>query len=198
MSESEKAAISLAEDELALGHVDGFHPVRASDFEVDGVFERPAPSLPPSECGELTERVEDGCGPGPDGSDLVALDAHLRYVPLADLAQAEPARCGTALPPTGQPVCLPAQAEQLADVFTPGSDFWLTATAFRTPRGAEEFLALVRAVRGEELADSFLVVRAVRTAGDSNIGLGQEADPSGSGPLTDELPGQAALQTESR
>lgn len=178
MAESEEEAISLAEEELALGELDGFHPVRASDFEIDGVFERAAPLLRPFDCGELTERVErEACRTSPDRDELVALDVHLRYVPLADLAEAEPAQCGTTLPPAEQPMCLPPNAPQLADVFRPDSDVWLSATAFRTTRGAEEFLALVHAVRGEDLAESLLVVRAVRTAGRQQHRLGTRSGP---------------------
>lgn len=69
------------------------------------------------------------------------------------------------------------------------SETYLVLTAFRTKKGAEEFVELARN-RGYETS----VVRA-RKIGGPYVGLGQEANPDGvSGPLIDPLPDPDSFQ----
>jgi len=66
---------------------------------------------------------------------------------------------------------------------------WLALTAFRTKRGAEEFVELARAVG----VTGLVVVQATKLGG-GDVGLGQEPHPDGSGPLLEPLPDQEAYQ----
>lgn len=84
-------------------------------------------------------------------------------------------------------------APELRDVFD-DPDAWLAVAAFRTLRGATDFLGTVQALRGPDFAGDLVVLRATRVAGASSIGLGQEPHPAGSGPLVDELPDQGLYQ----
>jgi hypothetical protein len=72
--------------------------------------------------------------------------------------------------------------------FDPAS--WLVASAFRTKAGAREFINMVGAYGFGDIAA--VQVRRVRGSGD--IGLGQEAAPDGTGPLTGPLENQQAHQ----
>ncbi len=110
----------------------------------------------------------------------VELPVSLTYVPIEQLGAfsgaAENASCGQ----TGHPPCVAARLNTL--LTAPGYQFsgneYLVLTAFRTKKGAEEFVELSRN-RGFETA----VIRARKTGG-PYVGLGQEANPDGvSGPL---------------
>ncbi len=61
---------------------------------------------------------------------------------------------------------------------------FVLVSAFRTGRGAREFLDLVRGAGGA----GFITPR-LENLGFEYVGLGQEADPDGSGPLTEPIPG---------
>jgi hypothetical protein len=61
---------------------------------------------------------------------------------------------------------------------------FVLVSAFRTGRGATEFLDLVRSAG----AAGFITPR-LQNLGFEYVGLGQEADPDGSGPLTEPIPG---------
>lgn len=61
---------------------------------------------------------------------------------------------------------------------------FVLVSAFRTGRGAREFLDLVRSAG----AAGFVTPR-LQNLGFEYVGLGQEADPGGSGPLTEPIPG---------
>jgi hypothetical protein len=61
---------------------------------------------------------------------------------------------------------------------------FVLVSAFRTGRGAMDFLDLVRSVG----AAGFITPR-LQNLGFEYVGLGQEADPDGSGPLTEPIPG---------
>jgi hypothetical protein len=64
-----------------------------------------------------------------------------------------------------------------------GNDYVLVS-AFRTSQGAREFLDLAEVVG----APAFLTPR-LENLGWEYVGLGQEPDPDGSGPLTEPIPG---------
>lgn len=61
---------------------------------------------------------------------------------------------------------------------------FVLVSAFRTGRGAREFLDLVQGAG----AAGFITPR-LQNLGFEYVGLGQEADPDGSGPLTEPIPG---------
>jgi hypothetical protein len=61
---------------------------------------------------------------------------------------------------------------------------FVLVSAFRTGRGAREFLDLVQSAG----AAAFITPR-LQNLGFEYVGLGQEADPDGSGPLTEPIPG---------
>lgn len=61
---------------------------------------------------------------------------------------------------------------------------FVLVSAFRTARGAREFLDLVQSAG----AAGFITPR-LQNLGFEYVGLGQEADPDGSGPLTEPIPG---------
>jgi hypothetical protein len=63
-------------------------------------------------------------------------------------------------------------------------DHYVLVSAFRTAQGAQEFLELARAAG----APALLTPR-LQNLGYEYVGLGQEADPDGSGPLTHPIPG---------
>ena len=69
----------------------------------------------------------------------------------------------------------------------PTTGRWALASAFRTMEGAKEFAALASAAG----APAFISPR-VESLGGVFAGLGQEADPAGSGPLTHVVPASAA------
>ncbi|HXF57921.1 MAG TPA: hypothetical protein VNO34_10205 [Actinomycetota bacterium] len=86
------------------------------------------------------------------------------------------------------PVALRYRGDGVGSTFTPGT--WILLSAFRTLRGAEEFVELARAATG---SSDFLVLR-VRKLGGPYVGLGQEPHPDGSGPLRGPLPNQESFQ----
>jgi hypothetical protein len=65
-----------------------------------------------------------------------------------------------------------------------GSAEFVLVSAFRTGRGAREFLDLVRSAG----AAGFVTPRLLNL-GQEYVGLGQEPHPDGSGPLTEPIPG---------
>lgn len=60
---------------------------------------------------------------------------------------------------------------------------WMLVSAFRTREGADEFAEIARAAGVTDLREI-----VVRYLGTQYIGLGQEANPDGTGPLTAPLP----------
>jgi hypothetical protein len=67
---------------------------------------------------------------------------------------------------------------------------WFLLSAFRTTRGAEEFLDLARAATGRT---DLVTLRVQKLAG-PYVGLGQEPHPDGSGPLLEPLPNPLEYQ----
>jgi hypothetical protein len=86
------------------------------------------------------------------------------------------------------PVVLRYRGDGVGPTLAPGT--WILLSAFRTLRGAQEFVELARAATG---SSDFLVLR-VKKLGGPYVGLGQEAHPDGSGPLRGPLPNQETYQ----
>jgi hypothetical protein len=72
----------------------------------------------------------------------------------------------------------------LQDVLGETAEDFVLVSAFRTGRGARDFLELAEA----NGAPAFLTPR-LENLGWTYTGLGQEPDPDGSGPLTEPIPG---------
>jgi hypothetical protein len=69
------------------------------------------------------------------------------------------------------------------EIGDPGNEYVLLS-AFRTSRGARDFLELVQTA-----GYSAFITPRLRNLGSEYVGLGQEEDPSGDGPLTEPIPG---------
>lgn len=87
--------------------------------------------------------------------------------------------------------CLSKTAQMLTSRGALPVGQWMAVTAFRTLEGAEAYLSFLR---HSQQSLPPLIVQAVRLSGSTDIGLGQEADPDGSGPVLDELPDQEERQ----
>jgi hypothetical protein len=72
----------------------------------------------------------------------------------------------------------------LEDVLGRDDAEYVLVSAFRTSRGAREFLELV-----QSFGYSAFVSPRLENRGSEYVGLGQEEDPDGSGPLTEPIPG---------
>lgn len=72
----------------------------------------------------------------------------------------------------------------------PDGDEWIVASAFRTLPGSQEHMTYLRDVAQVPA----FAVRVLRERGETDLGLGQEAHPDGSGPLVGPLPNQTMHQ----
>jgi hypothetical protein len=81
-------------------------------------------------------------------------------------------------------VALTDQFVGLDRVLGGATDEYVLVSAFRTGNGARDFLDLVRTAG----APAFVTPR-LQNLGFEYVGLGQEADPDGTGPLTEPIPG---------
>ena len=191
-AESEATLDSL---NAGFGDLQGFYADATDGYEVTGALVQTSPDAITVDCrdalGAVTAPLAELMS-APDCSDVrtpvrALLPITTTFVPSSDLSSyLATTPCGTiALPP-----CV---ADRFADLLGPdlqldGGEVVLT-TAFRTKRGAEEFLELARAAG----ITGVVTVQARKLAGGA-IGLGQEPHPDGSGPLTSALPDQAAWQ----
>lgn len=182
----QEAETLLADTNGRFGELQGFYLDAAADYAVVGALVQTSPEAVSVAC----EVAEDGhseidC---PDGVGSVA---ELQPVRLEHVG-AE-AFASYAFPPCGGIGLAPCQEslykELAGDSLTLAPDGWLVVTAFRTKRGAEEFLELARAVDV-----TGLVVLQARKLGSGDVGLGQEPHPDGSGPLLGPLPDQELHQ----
>jgi hypothetical protein len=121
---------------------------------------------------------------------LVSLKSHLLRVPLSisstgKASLEDPSACEASARCLGQ-----ARA-----ALGPGGNLpsgqWMAVSAFRTRAGAEDFVTWVRDTGA---GPPEMILQARRIGGDAQIGLGQEANPDGSGPASGPLPQQDALQ----
>lgn len=190
------AQAELAKVDARFGHLRGFSIARTDDFDVTGILVRTSMDRFRARCetvgGTVRAYIETvpvtlEC---PVASKVVdsAVPAALRHVPISEYSTAAfPSPCGG----IGQPPCQAARYAEILDGdgrLRTGEA--LVVTAFRTKRGAEEFLDLARAVG----APAPVVLRATKLGG-GDVGLGQEPHPDGSGALTGPLRDQASYQT---
>lgn len=112
----------------------------------------------------------------------------LRFMSLNEYSSGSfPMPCGE----VGEPPCQARTYQRmLGDDGRFASGASLLVTAFRTRAGAEQFLDLAETAGVQDL-----VVVQARKAGGGDVGLGQEAHPDGSGPLTGPLRDQTRYQT---
>lgn len=185
---ADRAEAEVRAEEFTFGDMQGFYIDSADNYELLGIYDQSSADLKLESCGDRPPGLE--CPPGAAAA-LVYQPVELRYVArgeaMAYVADHEGAACGT----VGLPPCMIDRLRQLLSGPNLGlpRGGWLALTAFRTMRGAEEFVELSRSA-GYPVA----VIR-VRKLGGPYVGLGQEAHPDGvSGPLLGPLPNQEAYQ----
>lgn len=185
-SQAEAAAAAAS---MPLGETQGFYVDQTNNYRLRGSYQQTSTDKTWLKCGP------DGAGPKKCfAHDAGTYAAHapvvLRHHDLTDidslLNAAEPLGCGK----VGKPRCKSKVFPKLVrgTGLAPGK--WLTVSGFRTKKGAEQFMELMRSIGG---AEDLVSVRAEK-AGGPDIGLGQEEHPDGSGPLLDELPNQEYFQ----
>jgi hypothetical protein len=188
-----EAAAAREEANVAFGSLQGLYLDEADHYDVTGALVQVTPDVvrvPCPEPGAVFETVLDGTALDldcPDGRSSVDV---LQPIDLAHVSRGDypafPMECGG----VGEAPC---QTERYREVvgddlaFAPGGS--LVLTAFRTKRGAEEFMELARSAGLERL----VVVRAHKLGG-GDVGLGQEPHPDGSGPLLAPLADQESYQ----
>jgi hypothetical protein len=184
----DRAEAEARAEEFTFGDMQGFYVDSADNYELLGIYDQSSPDLKLEPCGDRPPGLE--CPPGA-ASTRVYQPVELRYLArgeaMAYRADHEGAPCGT----IGLPPCMIDRLKQLLTGPNLGlpRGGWLVLTAFRTMRGAAEFVELSRSA-GYPVA----VVR-VRKLGGPYVGLGQEAHPDGvSGPLLAPLSNQEAYQ----
>jgi hypothetical protein len=177
---------ALLEDVNAkFGRLQGLYLDEARHYDVTGMLVQTSPEAVAVEC----TTAEDGhstldC---PDGVRSVSelQTVQLEFVEKSAFPSFSLPSCGG----VGLAPCHERYLELLkADLGFEPTD-WLALTAFRTKRGAEEFVELARAVG----ITGLVVVQATKLGG-GDVGLGQEPHPDGSGPLLEPLPDQEAYQ----
>lgn len=187
-------AAEAAETTYSLGEFQGFYVDQGRNYDLLGAY---LPSTPAEEvvrCGS-PRAVELGvvCDQPTGAEVVVRVPVELRRMSVAEAAEAIAARTAGPCPaPAG---ALPCPAPALVRIVATGGldpDAFYVLTAFRTRRGAEQFLELLRDYRGLALDD--VTVVQVRKLGGPYVGLGQEPAPDGSGPLLHPLPDQEAYQ----
>jgi hypothetical protein len=178
-----EAAARLAELNAAFGELQGLYADTSDAYTISGARLRTSPDEVNASC---ADHPEYEC-PDRASSVRVYRDVKSRFVERTGFRRhGFPERCGS----VGTPPC---ERTRFVELF--GDDLRMPrgrvviGTGFRTPKGADRFIAFARTVgvRG-------LVVVQVRKSGGSDIGLGQEAHPDGSGPLERQLPDQARRQ----
>lgn len=87
--------------------------------------------------------------------------------------------------------CLGAAPVALGQAASLPAGQWMAVSGFRTRVGAEQFVTWMRDAQASPPA---MVLQVLRQDGTTNIGLGQEANPDGTGPAVGPLPQQEALQ----
>ena len=163
------------------GDLQGFYTDWTDAYEVTGALLQTSPDLKTESClpvvdpdcsiGDLTKVLQ------PITTTLVGV-SELTRSDVRPLCALSGDSCGL------------AQARRLLGEdarLEPGTA--ILATAFRTKRGAQEFLELARAAGVNDL-----VTLQVKKLAGGDVGLGQEPAPDGSGPLTEPLAGQDTYQ----
>lgn len=190
-----ESAATLESLNAGFGDVQGFYADATDGYQVTGALLQASPDSTTVDCHDALGSVAAPLAElmsAPDCADVHApvralLPITTTFVPSSDvLSYLSTTPCGTAALP-------PCVADRFAELLGPDLQMdagkFVLATAFRTKRGAEEFLELARSVG----ATGLVVVQARKLAG-GDVGLGQEPHPDGSGPLTSALPDQAAWQ----
>ncbi len=190
-----QAARIMKDANARFGHLAGFSADHASAYDVTGVYVQASPDAVALECDRdaglaqrivAGERVDVECPPALSAVRVLA-PVRLRYVPASRYAaDVFPRRCGS----TDLPPCQRSRYQaMLGRDLRFAAGYTLVVTAFRTKAGAERFVELARSA-----GISDLVVVQARKLGGSDVGLGQESHPDGSGPLTGPLIDQVRHQ----
>ncbi len=147
----------------SFGDVQGFYLDSAANYEVTGALVRVGPDVATVLCAGHAD-----CPPGRAAVDELQ-PVRLSYVPLTELVS--------------------LAGDVSAKISRLTAESALVFSAFRTKRGAEEFIELARAAGLDDL-----ITLQARKVGGGDVGLGQEPHPDGSGPLTGPLPNQVQYQ----
>lgn len=184
---------------LQLGEFQGFYIAPTDDFAVKAAYADYRPETATIECSpsgmeaalsdlpELEqvsyETLEQQCDASAHADSQahvsLALDAALERVDLGHsdrntAGDSQPARCAPASTCLGQAPSILGKKQSLP------AGQWMTVTAFRTTAGAEDFLTFLR---GAGAPPAAMVIQAIRRHGSSDVGLGQEPSPDGTGAL---------------
>jgi hypothetical protein len=191
-SEAEAAG---AEAAGAIGDLAGFNIRRGASFATIGVYVQSSEQTEAILCGDRRS-VELGIDCHASTLDVgtplkFRPPVELRLIPMDPDVVAN----GIAVPACGMdhapPACLPSTVADLPGFqLTDGG--WHRVTAFRTLRGAEEFLALLRDGFNYDLSE--VGVLQVTKLDGKDVGLGQESHPDGTGPLVAPLEDQRSHQ----
>jgi hypothetical protein len=176
------------------GDLQGFYADTTDGYDVIGALIQTSPDTVAVACPPFLDVFESVVGTQlvdldcPSGRSVNVLEPlQTTYISVADLPNFQlQTACGGA----GSPPCqLAALTRLLGDDLQLDRGLSLIGTAFRTKHGAEEFLEFARAA-----GVTNLVTLQVKKNLVSDIGLGQEPNPDGSGPLTGQLSGQEDYQ----
>jgi hypothetical protein len=184
----------LGEINRHFGDLQGFYANDTDGYDVTGALVQTTPDAVATTCPPFLDVFKTIVG-----SQLVDVDCPegrvvnifqplaTTFVPVADLSTFPfPSPCGgSGLAPCQQDRLIELLGDDLR--FDPGLS--MIGTAFRTKRGAQEFLELARSAGVTDL-----VTLQVRKLVGGDIGVGQESNPDGSGPLTGPLPDQEHYQ----
>lgn len=139
---------------------------------------------------QLQALCEERQAAGQGDSLSIVLDTRLERVVL-DRDDHGKARLSPPSSCAPQSPCLGRAAAALDEAGALPADHWMAVSAFRTRVGAEQFVTWMR---DAQASPPEMVLQAVRDNGTSNIGLGQEAHPDGSGPAAGPLAQQETFQ----
>ncbi len=194
--ESEEAAALAADQDFALGSIQGFYVAESRDFEVLGAYRVLEGLWMPVPCRQVAPGTDEACDRG-IGTVPVLGEPRLERVPHGRASERSPTidcllDCdGDVIAPIMESMARLSGPVPLNEVM---GDDWVLITAFRTKAGAESFLEVLRAVYDQRALDQLVVLQLRNTSGHRDIGLGQEAHPSGPGRLDGPLDNQEDYQ----
>ncbi len=187
-AESTEKLASLNEH---FGDTQGFYADATKAYDVTGALVQTSPDFANVSCDEALGTLASPRSDHGSTTDCSALPSAVRaLLPISTtLVPSDVLTTYLSTTPCGTAASPPCVAERFNELL--GDDLELEpgkvviTTAFRTKRGAEEFLDLARAVG----LTGLITVQAKKLSG-GDVGLGQEPHPDGSGPLTGPLPEQ--------
>jgi hypothetical protein len=191
----EESGAKLADLNGSFGDVQGFYADATDGYEVLGALVQVSPDTATIRCGDAPGSETASLAELASTADCSDARAPVRaLLPITTtLVPSREVSAYLSTIPCGTPELPPCVKGRFDDLMGPDLQLdpgqVVLTTAFRTKRGAEEFLELARAVG----LTGLITVQARKLAG-GDVGLGQEPHPDGSGPLTGPLPDQLEWQ----